>query len=636
MKIPAPFNFKSNFKNLIIKPSLKIGNLKLKIFFPFLAFLFFIFYFSFSPPSSAQTINQNQPTQGSYQSNPYTAPNTTPDVPQNLHTYSQNVLIEVMAAVACQLSGIDPTNLSQKCLGFDTTTGKIGYIDGNGGAIGFMGNMIAMLYTPPTHTGEYIKHLASNFGIAKSAHAVPAEPGGPAESGGPVETGTGFDGLKPLLPLWTVFRNIVYILFVLVFVIIGVAIMLRLKIDPRTVMTIQNQIPKLIIGILLVTFSFSIAGFLIDIMYTSIYLIGGAVESAAPNTLGADNTTMKLIQAENPLDAANHLGNSDGSIAGIGSIAGLADIAATPANTIGKAIRPIFDNKIGKIILGLVGGIIGEKMGKAAANIAGAIGGIIGGAIGIMAGSTAAPGAGTAVGGTAGVGFGSRIGSAIGTLVGVGAGVLAGPALAQFAVTVIAFIIIAIALLWALIRLWFTLITAYIMILLSIVFAPFWIVAGLIPGSKLSFGNWVKDVISNLAAFVAAIVMFELGALFIYSFGATNSAGQFVPPLITNPVSTRNIGAIIGLGIILTTPTVVNMMKAMFGAPKLDISGFGTAMGVGLGIGGIPMKLGQFGFMMSQMQHVPFIKRFTDWRKSDAAKPATTAQTPEKAVGTQH
>ena len=92
-----------------------------------------------------------------------------------------------------------------------------------------------------------------------------------------METGTGFDGLKPLLPLWTVFRNIVYILFVLVFVIIGVAIMLRLKIDPRTVMTIQNQIPKLIIGILLVTFSFSIAGFLIDIMYTSIYLIGGAV-----------------------------------------------------------------------------------------------------------------------------------------------------------------------------------------------------------------------------------------------------------------------------------------------------------------------------------------------------------------------
>src|SRR3989344_1692718 len=542
MENSAPFNFKSNFKNLIIKPSLKIGNLKLKIFFPFLAFLFFIFYFLFSPPSSAQTINQNQPTQGSYQSNPYTAPNTTPDVPQNLHTYSQNVLIEVMAAVACQLSGIDPTNLSQKCLGFDTTTGKIGYIDGNGGAIGFMGNMIAMLYTPPTHTGEYIKHLASNFGIAKSAHAVPAEPGGPAESGGPVETGTGFDGLKPLLPLWTVFRNIVYILFVLVFVIIGVAIMLRLKIDPRTVMTIQNQIPKLRIGI----------------------------------------------------------------------IAGLADIAATPANTIGKAIRPIFDNKIGKIILGLVGGIIGEKMGKAAANIAGAIGGIIGGAIGIMAGSTGAPGAGTAVGGTAGVGFGSRIGSAIGTLVGVGAGVLAGPALAQFAVTVIAFIIIAIALLWALIRLWFTLITAYIMILLSIVFAPFWIVAGLIPGSKLSFGNWVKDVISNLAAFVAAIVMFELGALFIYSFGATNSAGQFVPPLITNPVSTRNIGAIIGLGIILTTPTVVNMMKAMFGAPKLDISGFGTAMGVGLGIGGIPMKLGQFGFMMSQMQHVPFIKRFTD------------------------
>src|SRR3989338_11081239 len=126
-----------------------------------------------------------------------------------------------------------------------------------------MSNMISMLYAPPIHTSDYFQSLANNFGIVKNANAQ--------------TKGTGFDGLKPLQNLWEAFRNIVYLLFVIVFVVIGLAIMLRIKIDPRTVMTIQNQIPKIIIGILLVTFSFAIAGFLVDIMWILTNLIFGII-----------------------------------------------------------------------------------------------------------------------------------------------------------------------------------------------------------------------------------------------------------------------------------------------------------------------------------------------------------------------
>lgn len=171
------------------------------------------------------------------------------------------------------------------------------------------------------------------------------------------------------------------------------------------------------------------------------------------------------------------------------------------------------------------------------------------------------------------------------------------------------------------------------MILLDIVFAPFWIVAGLVPGSKLTFGNWVRDIISNLAAFVAAIVMFLLGRAFIDAFGAAGTSGQFVPPLITNPVSTKSIGAIIGLGIILTTPTVVQMMKSMFAAPKLDISGFGTAMGVGMGVTRVPSQLGMMAYHWSMMRYVPFVNKLSIFRQGNEEKSPKAPPTPPPVIG---
>ena len=48
-------------------------------------------------------------------------------------------------------------------------------------------------------------------------------------------------------------------------------------------MTIQNQIPKIIISLILVTFSFAIAGFLIDLMWVSIYVVINLMSQADPN-----------------------------------------------------------------------------------------------------------------------------------------------------------------------------------------------------------------------------------------------------------------------------------------------------------------------------------------------------------------
>lgn len=124
-------------------------------------------------------------------------------------------------------------------------------------AMNTVGNLVATLYNhPPASSTEYFADLKSNLGFAKPAYAQ----------------GIGFEGLKTILPIWKAFRNIAYLFFTIIFVLIGFAIMFRLKLDPQTVITIQNALPKVIIALILVTFSYAIAGLLIDLIYVIISL----------------------------------------------------------------------------------------------------------------------------------------------------------------------------------------------------------------------------------------------------------------------------------------------------------------------------------------------------------------------------
>jgi len=482
-----------NTLDIFLKIGQTIFRMKLAVRFFFTTFLIIAFCLFFTKtPAFAQAQTQ--------QTNSYAAPNTNPDVPNNLHTWTQNVLIEVMSAMTCQLAGIDPTNTSAKCLGVEKT-GKIGFVQNGGGAIGIVSNLITMTLTPPIHTGDYITYLSRSFGISKPVYAA-----------GEI---TGFHSLSPIMNVWVIFRNIVYLLFVLVFVIIGIAIMLRVKIDPRTVMTIQNQIPKLIIGILLVTFSFAIAGLLIDIMWVTVYLFINLLLAADPNL--TSNLTQNLNNT--PLGYANDAFN---------------------------------------------GGILGV-----AANAAGSISGIIANVFIGIPGAPSAPSL-NPIDWITGA-MGNLLGMLIGGLLAIIGGILA-------------FLIIIIALLWSMIKLWFALLEAYIMILVGVIFAPFWIVTGLLPGGQsMGFGAWLREMLGNLAAFPAAIVMFLIGRLLIDAFGGKYDPTQFTPPLIGNPNSggTNVLGSLIAVGIIFTTPHIVKITKAAFKSPKIDLGPIGQAVGVG-------------------------------------------------------
>jgi hypothetical protein len=87
------------------------------------------------------------------------------------------------------------------------------------------------------------------------------------------ENGYGFTVAQSVIDLWRLTRNLSYSLIVLATIVIAFMIMFRVKINPQTVISIQSAIPKLIVTLVLITFSYAIAGLLIDIMYLVIAFI---------------------------------------------------------------------------------------------------------------------------------------------------------------------------------------------------------------------------------------------------------------------------------------------------------------------------------------------------------------------------
>src|SRR3990172_6318850 len=123
----------------------------------------------------------------------------------------------------------------------------------NWGALATVSNMTIALYKAPPASGvQYLAGEFQKFNPVQPAYA---------------QEGIGFGALTPVQKIWTVFRNLSYVLFVIVFVIIGFMIMLRAHISPQAVATIQDSIPRLVVALILVTFSYAIAGLFIDLMF---------------------------------------------------------------------------------------------------------------------------------------------------------------------------------------------------------------------------------------------------------------------------------------------------------------------------------------------------------------------------------
>ncbi|MGB4966253.1 MAG: hypothetical protein WBO77_04055, partial [Microgenomates group bacterium] len=118
--------------------------------------------------------------------------------------------------------------------------------------------MIQPLMHPPASGIAYIQHSFQDAGFITRANAA---------------EGVGFTSLRPFLPVWKAFRNMAYMILVIVIIVLGFMIMFQYKIDSHTIISVQSALPRIVIALLVITFSYAIAGLMIDLMYVIILLI---------------------------------------------------------------------------------------------------------------------------------------------------------------------------------------------------------------------------------------------------------------------------------------------------------------------------------------------------------------------------
>ena len=205
------------------------------------------------------------------------------------YTFAQiNWIINSIATMLNPASGIDsPIKLFQF---INAVKGVIGQIQNGrqpsladyaklGPAGLFAGGVSALYSNPPASAVQETKALATKiFDLGTGVQTASAQGYGFTGLGG--QTGTN----SAVKALWSASRNMAYLIMVILLVASGFLIMFRVKINPQTVVSLQTMIPKLIITMLLVTFSFAIAGLVIDLIYVVIaafvgfFSLGGIID----------------------------------------------------------------------------------------------------------------------------------------------------------------------------------------------------------------------------------------------------------------------------------------------------------------------------------------------------------------------
>lgn len=408
--------------------------------------------------------------------------------------------------------------------------------------------------TPPASTYAFVADIGKTLGFMPQQVQAQGQ-------------GIGFSGLTVMLPLWKAFRNIAYALLAVIMIVIGFMVMFRKKIDPKTVVTVQNAIPRIVIALFLVTFSYAIVGIMIDLMYLSIILIVSVVGGASGGTLG------KAVSV------------------------GVSNVCLNPAAGIQLPTTTLTTPEVTSLLLsGGVGKLLGFFFGSGfqAFND---IGSMFVGAVG-QTGATVAKYAGPVIG--------FLINGPKGALAGT---LLSGPVLLS--------VILVVILLFGFIRLVFMLLDAYINIIIALLTAPFQLMMEAIPGTN-SFTSWFRNLISKLIAFPITVTLLLVAAILT---SEDNSSAIWAPPLLSSGGGAFGMAGLIGLGMLMITPTVVGgIQKAMKAEPMIP-GGLGPIIGpLGQGVGQIVQLGYQGSFIASAVRHKPDARGPLQTAREGAAK----------------
>lgn len=160
----------------------------------------------------------------------------------NLQKFNLGLMDNLAFGINRQITGLPATDQELECIQAGTSCST-------GAAVPFLMKSISMLYTEKPASGvQYLADLKSKV------------------TGETLAAQTGYDALKPTQALWTTFRNLTLLLYVIFFIVIGFMIIFRQRLSSSSVASVQAVLPKIIVSLILVTFSYAIAGLMIDLM----------------------------------------------------------------------------------------------------------------------------------------------------------------------------------------------------------------------------------------------------------------------------------------------------------------------------------------------------------------------------------
>lgn len=316
----------------------------------------------------------------------------------------------------------------------------------NSGLIEETSGLIAGLYAnPPANTGTFVAYALDSANIVEPAQAQVG--------------GLGFNALTPILSTWAIFRNVAYFFLIAIVVIIGFMIMFRQKISAQAVVTAQQAIPSVIIALIVITFSYAVAGLIIDLMYVFMYLIAG------------------LFDTDSSLVTGN--------------------IFQLSQTIIFKGSDDVFQG-----VSEFVSGGLGDQ--------------ILAQLAGVMSGLVVA-------------------------------------------------LVFAVAIAIAMFRVFFNLLKRYIAVVISVALSPIILMIGAIPGRN-AFGPWVKSLIGNLSAFPVLLLVLAISDSITQTI--STSTGGFMPPYLLGEGTSNAISFLIGVGILLVLPELIDKVAEALGAGK--------------------------------------------------------------------
>ncbi len=417
---------------------------------------------------------------------------------------------------------------------------------------GKVSSWIATPYANPPASGMvWLNNSLQDAGFIPSTYAA---------------TGTGFASIQGYMPIWKLFRDISYLLLVIFILVIGFMIMFRSNGGGQTAISIESALPRIVIALLMITFSFPIAGFLIDLMYGFIAIIVGLLydigniadyaQSGVANFQGK-RSLAEAISEYRYASFGELWPDGGGSFmtTGFALYKILPSVVQTMTNFI---IIPAAMAYSGNLIEPV------RKSAESFYNIA-----ILGNSSGGLTG-----------------------------LIPLGLWVILIAFFVVYGPGIIFGLIIMLTILLFMFRIFFMLLASYIKILIYIIFSPIILLLSVIPGNG-NIGWWFKNLIGELSTFPTVITIMIVGNAILAAsnnspeFAALSIFGQGNETTLRLPflygMQAEEFNTIIALGLVLLIPDFIKMIKGFIGVSESPLNiGLGTYF-AGLGIFGAAM-----------------------------------------------